>query len=119
MASSPSLTTLIILLGFASAFRCLDPLESICTGKIQATQSPVARLAADAFLPAVLATFGLTLLLLVDHVRALGRANAAGGRAPSRLAKATLAVTVATTLLAGTVLRLVGGADDVGWLDTQ
>ncbi|OEL28069.1 hypothetical protein BAE44_0010913 [Dichanthelium oligosanthes] len=120
----PSLTTLTILLGFSAAFWCLDPLESIHTGKIQTSQqSPAARLAAAALPPAVLATFGLTLLLLITHVRALGRANVAGGRLLGRLDKATLTATV-TALIAGAVLRLVadghlGGADDVGWLDMQ
>ena len=114
-------TKLTILLGFTAAFSCLEVLES--ASKIQAPRSPAARLAAGVFLPAVLATFGLTLLLRVAHVRALGRGNAAVARLPACLAKATLAATM-TALLAGTVLRLVAdghlsGADDVGWLNTQ
>ena len=116
-------TKLTILLGFTAAFWCLEALELASNSKIQASPSPAARLAAGVFLPAVPATFGLTLLLLVAHVRALGRGNAAVARLPACLAKATLAATV-TALLAGAVLRLVadghlGGSDDVGWLNTQ
>ena len=114
-------TTLTVLLGFAAVFFCLGHLEA--AAKIWTSQGALASAAAGALLPAVLAAFGLTLLLLVAHVRALGRGNAAVARLPACLAKATLAATV-TALLAGAVLRLVagghlGGADNVGWLNTQ
>ncbi|KAG0513318.1 hypothetical protein BDA96_10G091300 [Sorghum bicolor] len=129
-----SQTTLTILFAYAAAFWCLDALSE--AGKTQTSRSATAsipRLAAAALLPAVLATFGLTSLLLFAHVRALGGANAAAGAAAAaaaarrrhfldRLANATLAATAAA-LLAGAALRLgahgyLGGADDIGigWL---
>ncbi|CAN6208357.1 unnamed protein product [Urochloa humidicola] len=98
-------TALTILLGFAAAFFCLQPLEA--AAKIKTSQSGLAWVAASALLPAVLITFGLTLLLLVSHVRELSRANAAaaGAAGLNRLAKATLAATAAA-LLAGAVMGL-------------
>jgi hypothetical protein len=101
-------TTLTILLGFAAVFFCLGPLEA--AAKIRTSQGALARAAAGALLPAVLAAFALTLLLLVAHVRALGRAGAAaaGAGAPGldRLANAALAAASAA-LLAGAVVGLV------------
>ncbi|CAL5044013.1 unnamed protein product [Urochloa decumbens] len=94
-------TALTILLGFAAAFFCLQPLEAAT--KIKASQSGLARVAASVLLPAVPITFGLTLILLVRHVRALARVNAAG---LGCLAKATLAATT-VALLAGAVVGLV------------
>ncbi|CAN6221774.1 unnamed protein product [Urochloa humidicola] len=116
-------TTLTIVLGFWAVFWCLQ------AGEIQKPppqQGRVAGLAAAAFLPALVTTFGLTLLLLFEHVRLLGgRASAAtagepGRRFVGRLQKATLASTM-VIFIAGVVLRLVadghlGGADDIGWL---
>jgi hypothetical protein len=59
-----------ILFGFAAVFCCLELLEEATT-KIQAEQSGSARLAAAAFVAAVVTTFGLTLLLLFSYIRAL------------------------------------------------
>ena len=74
-----STTTLTVLLGFAAVFFCLGHLEA--AAKIWTSQGALASAAAGALLPAVLAAFGLTLLLLVAHVRALGRADAAAAGA--------------------------------------
>ena len=74
-----STTTLTVLLGFAAVFFCLGHLEA--AAKIWTSQGALASAAAGALLPAVLAAFGLTLLLLVAHVRALGRAAAAAAGA--------------------------------------
>ncbi|CAN6202184.1 unnamed protein product [Urochloa humidicola] len=117
-------TALTILLGFGVVFWCLQ------SGEIQnhpQQQDRVAGLAVAAFLPALVATFGLTLLLLFAHVRALSRANAAaagepGRRFVGRLEKVVLASTM-VAFLAGLVLllrlvadgHLLGGADDIGW----
>lgn len=97
-----------ILFGFAAVFSCLEVLEAIT--KIQDSRSLFAtRLMAVAFVPAIVATFGLTLLLLVSYIRAL-RTNAAAGHADRRflepLAKATLVMATAA-LLAGVILQLV------------
>jgi hypothetical protein len=103
-------TALTILVSFAAVFFfCLEPLEAAAKIQSQASASAFARAAAGALLPTVLATFGLILLLLVAHVRALGRANAAaaGAYGLGRLAKATLAAATATALLAGAVVGLV------------
>jgi hypothetical protein len=123
-----SQTTLTIIFAYAAAFWCLDALSE--AGKTQTPRSDgfFPWLATGALLPAVLATFGLTSLLLFAHVRALGGANAVAGAAAAaqgrrfldRLANAALAATAAA-LLAGAVLRLgtdgdLGGADDIGWL---
>ena len=101
-------TTLAILLGFAADFFCLEHLEAAT--KIRTSQGALARAAAGALLPAVLAAFALTLLLLVAHVRALGRADAAaagaGAAGLGRLGIAALAATSAA-LLAGAVVGLV------------
>ncbi|CAN6214683.1 unnamed protein product [Urochloa humidicola] len=99
-------TALTILLGFAAAFFCLQHLEA--AAKIKTSPSGLARVAASALLPSVLITFGLTLLLLVTHVREFTRANAtaAGAAGLNRLAKATLAATAAA-LLAGAVTGFV------------
>jgi len=103
-------TTLTVLLGFAAVFFCLEHLEA--AAKIRTSQGALARTAAGALLPAVLAAFGLTLLLLVAHVRALGRADAAaagagaGAAGLGRLGIAALAATSAA-LLAGAVVGLV------------
>ncbi|CAN6172913.1 unnamed protein product [Urochloa humidicola] len=116
-------TTLTIVLGFWAVFWCLQ------AGEIQKPpqqQGRVAGLAAAAFLPALVTTFGLTLLLLFEHVRllGLGRASVAavgepGRRFVGRLQKATLASTM-VIFIAGVVLRLVAdrhlGGDDIGWL---
>ena len=103
-----SATTLTILLGFATVFFCLEHLEA--AAKIRTSQGALAGAAAGALLPAVLAAFGLTLLLLVAHVRALGRADAAaagaGAAGLGRLGIAALAATSAA-LLAGAVVGLV------------
>ncbi|KAL6606820.1 hypothetical protein ACP70R_042473 [Stipagrostis hirtigluma subsp. patula] len=108
-------TALTVLFGFSAVFWCLNLLEPALN--IQTSWSRTARLAAGALVPAVLATFALTLLLLFAHVRALGLANAAagagGGFRLGRLGKATLAAATAT-LLAGAALRRV--ADDVEWV---
>ncbi|XP_062233370.1 uncharacterized protein LOC133930684 [Phragmites australis] len=117
-------TTLTVIFGFAAVFCCLQLLEA--TTKFQTSQSLFARLAAGAFLSVVLTTFTLTPLLLFAYVRALGRANAPRGSEDhflGRLARATL-LTAMAALVAGAVLRLVaggflGGADDVGWLNTK
>ena len=101
-------TTLTVLLGFAAVFFCLQHLEA--AAKIRTSQGALASAAAGALLPAVLAAFGLTLLLLVAHVRALGRAAAAaaGAGAPGlgRLGIAALAAT-SVALVAGAVVGLV------------
>ena len=101
-------TTLTVLLGFAAVFFCLQHLEA--AAKIWTSQGALASAAAGALLPAVLAAFGLTLLLLVAHVRALGRADAAaagaGAAGLGRLGIAALAATSAA-LLAGAVVGLV------------
>ncbi|CAL5051623.1 unnamed protein product [Urochloa decumbens] len=96
-------TALTIILGFAAAFFCLQHLEAAT--KIKTSQSVLARVAASALLPSVLIAFGLTLLLLVTHVRELSRANAAAAGL-NRLAKATLTATAAV-LLAGAVTGFV------------
>ncbi|KAK3131866.1 hypothetical protein QOZ80_6AG0512580 [Eleusine coracana subsp. coracana] len=114
----------IILFGFAAVFSCLQLLEA--TTKTHASHSRFAWLMEVAFVLAILTAFGLTLLLLFSHVRALC-ANAAGGDdgrrfVLKRLAKATLLMAM-TTLLAGAVVQLVAsgflGADDVGWVHTK
>ncbi|TKW19674.1 hypothetical protein SEVIR_4G035802v4 [Setaria viridis] len=102
-------TTLTILLGFAAVFVCIEPLETAAKIQFQTSASAFARAAASALLPAVLATIGLTLLLLVAHVRALSRANpaAAGAAELDRLAKATLAAATTAALLGGAVMGFV------------
>ena len=105
-----STTTLTVLLGFAAVFFCLGHLEA--AAKIWTSQGALASAAAGALLPAVLAAFGLTLLLLVAHVRALSRADAAaagagaGAAGLGRLGIAALAATSAA-LVAGAVVGVV------------
>ncbi|CAN6164723.1 unnamed protein product [Urochloa humidicola] len=102
-AAMASPTALTIILCFAAAFFCLQHLEA--AAKIKTSQGGLARVAASALLPSVLITFGLTLLLLVTHVRELSRMNAAAAGL-NRLAKATLAATAAA-LIAGAVMGFV------------
>lgn len=99
-----SLITLTILLGFATVFSCLEPLQVATKIQASPSQSGFARFAAGALLPAVSTTFGLTLLLLFAHMRALSRG--AGGAGLHRLAKATLAA-ASVALIAGGVMSLV------------
>ncbi|KAF8697922.1 hypothetical protein HU200_035419 [Digitaria exilis] len=103
---SPSPITLAILFGFFAVFFCLEHLQD--AAKIQTSRTGLARFAASALLPSVLSTFGLTLLLLVVHVRALSRAGVpgAGGAGLDRLAKATLAA-ASLALIAGGVMGFV------------
>ncbi|CAL5044012.1 unnamed protein product [Urochloa decumbens] len=121
-------TALTILLGFWVVFWCLQAGHGEIQNQPQ-QQGDAAGVAAAAFLPALVTTFGLTLLLLFAHVRALGHANAAAGGEPGRrfvgrLEKAALASTM-VAFLAGLVLRLaadghlLGGADDIGWLHAK
>ncbi|KAF8726467.1 hypothetical protein HU200_019653 [Digitaria exilis] len=105
---SPSPITLAILLGFFAVFFCLEHLQAAAKIQTSHSQSGLARFVASALLPAVLSTFGLTLLLLVVHVRALSRAGVpgAGGAGLDRLAKVTLAA-ASVALIAGGVMGFV------------
>ncbi|KAJ1258459.1 hypothetical protein BS78_10G076700 [Paspalum vaginatum] len=119
-----SRATLTIVFGYAAAFWCLQLLRE-AEKKAQTPQAST--FPRRTLLPAVVATFGLTSLLLCAHVRALGHradAAAAAGAARrrlvvvNRLASATLgATTVALLLGAVLLLRLV--ADGAGWVDTE
>jgi hypothetical protein len=95
-----------ILFGFAAVFCCLEHLEEATT-KIQAEQSGSARLAAAAFVAAVVTTFGLTLLLLFSYIRALD----AGRRFLflGCLAKSTRLAATASLLTGPAVQLLVSG----------
>ncbi|WVZ82107.1 hypothetical protein U9M48_029409 [Paspalum notatum var. saurae] len=119
-----SVTALTILLGFFAAFCNLDLLDQATAPHTPHGGGVLAGVATSAFAPAVLVTFGLTILLLVAHLRALAGANAGGDDGAGgpflvrRLTKATVLAAVAA-LLASSVLRLaaggyLGGADDVG-----
>ncbi|WVZ82108.1 hypothetical protein U9M48_029410 [Paspalum notatum var. saurae] len=112
-----SRATLTVLFGYMAAFSCLQLLpeagKKAHTAPPQSTTFP--RLAAGALLlPAAVATFGLSSLLLYAYVSAAAAAGAGAGRRRfvDRLASATAAA-------AATVALLLLVTDDVDWLNAE